>query len=104
MRVALELVTEHVKHQMYLGPVRLTPYSTCSASFFNRNSVFLSQQFSKNIIFQPVSAKILPAERGLLAVVLVHRKVPPQLLLHVYTVARFHFEGNVMMATWTAIK
>jgi len=25
------------------GPVRLTPYSACSASFFSRNSVFLSQ-------------------------------------------------------------
>ena len=42
------------------GPVRLTPYSACSASFFSRNSVFLSQQFSQNSVFQPVSSKILP--------------------------------------------
>ena len=32
-------------------PVRLTSYSACSASFFSRNSIFLSQQFSRNSIF-----------------------------------------------------
>jgi len=44
--------------------VRLIPYSICSASFFSRNSIFLSQQFNQNSVFQPVSAKILSAERG----------------------------------------
>ena len=34
------------------GVVRLTPYSACLASFFSRNSVFFSQQFSRNNIFQ----------------------------------------------------
>ena len=29
----------------------------CSASFFSRNGIFLSQQFSRNSVFQPVSAK-----------------------------------------------
>jgi len=45
------------------GALGLTPFrlffwqgwaSTCSASFFSRNSVFLSQQFSRNSVFQPV--------------------------------------------------
>jgi len=31
--------------------------------FFSRNSVFLSQQFSQNSVFQPVSAKIQQAEQ-----------------------------------------
>ena len=31
---------------------------------FSRNSIFLSQQFGQNSVFQPVSAKILPAERA----------------------------------------
>ena len=47
-----------------ISGVRLTPYS---AYFFSRNSVFPSQQFSQNSVFQPVSAKILPAERGQLS-------------------------------------
>ena len=34
----------------------------CSASFFSRNSVFLSQQFSRNSIFQLVSAKFQTRE------------------------------------------
>ena len=33
----------------------LPPYSACSASFFSHNSVFLSQQFNQNSVFQPVS-------------------------------------------------
>jgi len=33
--------------------------------FFSRNSIFLSQQFSQNSIFQAVSAKILLAEHDL---------------------------------------
>ena len=37
----------------------------CSASFFSRNSVFVSQQFSRNSVFQPVSAKFQTSERGL---------------------------------------
>jgi len=37
----------------------------CSAYFFSRNSVFLSQQFSRNSVFQPVSAKVQTSERGL---------------------------------------
>ena len=36
----------------------------CSASFFSRNSVFLSQQFSRNSVFQPVSAKFHTSEQG----------------------------------------
>jgi len=44
---------------------RLTPYSVCAASFFSWNSVFLSQQFSHNSIFQPISAKILSTKRGI---------------------------------------
>ena len=43
---------------MLVVPVRLTQKLACSASFFSRNSVFLSQQFSQNSVFQPVSAKI----------------------------------------------
>jgi len=43
---------------------QLTPYPACSASFFSRNSVFLSQHFSKNSVFQPISAKIQQAERS----------------------------------------
>ena len=47
-----------------MGPVRLTPYPACSSSFFTRNGVFLSQHFSQNNVFQPISAKIQQAERG----------------------------------------
>jgi len=49
----------------FWGPVRLTLYSTYSVSFFSRNSVFLSQQFSQNSVFQPVLAKFQTSERGL---------------------------------------
>ena len=34
-----------------IGPIRLTQKPTCSACFFSRNSVFLSQQFSQNSVF-----------------------------------------------------
>ena len=44
--------------------IRLTQKPVCLACFFSRNSIFLSQQFSLNSVFQPVSAKILPVERG----------------------------------------
>ena len=37
---------------------------SCSAYFFSRNSVFLSQQFSRNRVFQPVSAKIQTSQRA----------------------------------------
>ena len=37
----------------------------CSTSFSGRNSVFLSQQFSRNSVFQPVSAKVQTSERAL---------------------------------------
>jgi len=36
----------------------------CSASFFSRNSVFLSQQFGRNSFFQSVSAKFQTSEQG----------------------------------------
>ena len=36
----------------------------CSAPFFSRNSVFLSQHFSQNSVFQPLSAKLQTSERG----------------------------------------
>ena len=48
----------------HIGPVRLTQKPTCSACFFSRNIVFLSQQFSQKQCFQPVSAKIQQSERG----------------------------------------
>ena len=48
----------------YLGPVRFTLKPACLASFFSRNSVFLSQQFSQNSIFQSVSAKFQQTEQG----------------------------------------
>ena len=48
-----------------IEPVRLTPYSTCSACFFSRNSVFLSQQFSHNSVFQPVLVKFQTSERAI---------------------------------------
>ena len=47
--------------------VRLIPYSVCSVSFFSRNSVFFSQQFSQNSVFQSVLVKIQPGERDLIA-------------------------------------
>ena len=34
-----------------IGAVRLTKKPACSASFFSRNSVFLSQHFSRNSVF-----------------------------------------------------
>jgi hypothetical protein len=37
-----------LREQQIFGPVPLTPYSAC---FFSRNHVFLSQQFSQNIVF-----------------------------------------------------
>ena len=49
----------HVKNLvqvMNFGPVQLTLKPTCSASFFSRNNVFLSQQFSQNSVFSQVSA------------------------------------------------
>jgi len=46
------------------GSVWLIPYSACSASFFSQNSIFLSQHFSQNSVFQPISAKIQQAEQG----------------------------------------
>ena len=46
------------------GPVRLIQKPACSACFFSRNSVFFSQQFSQNSIFQVVSAKFQQAEQG----------------------------------------
>jgi len=54
------------------GPVRLTLYPVCSASFFSRNSVSLSQHFNQNSVFQPLSAKFQQAERDLYEVIL-HR-------------------------------
>ena len=36
---------------------RLTPYSARSACFFSQNSIFLSQQFSQNSVFQPIFSK-----------------------------------------------
>ena len=36
-----------------------------SASFFSRNSIFLSQQFSQNNVFQPVSTKFQTSEQDL---------------------------------------
>jgi len=45
------------------GPLRLNQKPVCSTYFFNRNSIFLSKQFSKNNVFQPVSAKFQQAER-----------------------------------------
>jgi len=42
------------------GPVRLTLKLACSASFFNRNSIFFSQHFSQNSVFQLISAKFQP--------------------------------------------
>ena len=43
------------------SPVRLTPYSTYSASFFSQNSVFLSQQFSRNSVFSQFQPSFKPA-------------------------------------------
>ena len=63
-----------------IGPVRLTTYPTCSASFFSRNNIFLSQHFSQNSIFQPISAKIQQAERGLFETTqFPHTHFPPLL-------------------------
>jgi len=46
---------------LVLGHVRLTPYSICSASFFSGNSVFLSQQFSRNSVFSQFHPSFRPA-------------------------------------------
>ena len=43
-----------------IGPVRLTPYSACSAYFFSRNGVFLSQQFSRNSVFSQFQPSFRP--------------------------------------------
>ena len=43
------------------GSVRLTPYLTWSV-FFSQNNIFLSQQFSWNSVFQPVSTKVQTSE------------------------------------------
>ena len=51
-------------HVQQLWALRLTHIRFVRV-FFNRNSVFLSQQFSRNSVFQSISAKILPAEQGL---------------------------------------
>ena len=48
----------------YHGPFRLPLKPACSASFFIRNSVFLSQHFIQNSVFHPISSGIPPAERG----------------------------------------
>ena len=54
-----------IEYESYiLWPRSLVLKMACSASFFSRNSVFLSQQFSRNSIFQPVSAKFQTSERG----------------------------------------
>ena len=45
-------------------PRSLVLKMACSVSFFSRNSVFLSQQFSRNRVFLPVSAKFQTSERG----------------------------------------
>jgi len=55
---------ERERDEHPIGPVRLTLYLVCSASFFNRNSVFLLQQFSRNSVFQLVSAKFHTSEWG----------------------------------------
>ena len=47
-----------------LWPRSLVLNLACSAYFFSRNSVFLSQQFSRNSVFQPVSAKVQTSECG----------------------------------------
>jgi len=39
-----------------IGPIRLTPYSAYSTCFFSYNSIFLSQQFSQNSVFQSVTS------------------------------------------------
>ena len=44
---------------------RLTPYSVCSACFFSRNSIFLSQQFSQNSVFQ---TSFRPANEAYIAI------------------------------------
>ena len=55
----------------------------CSASFFSKNSVFFSQQFSRNSIFQPVLAKFQTSERGLGALLLVHGWMQAQATTHI---------------------
>ena len=57
-------LARHLATKSPVGPVRLTLYPVCSASFFNQNNVFLSQQYNKNNIFQSVSAKIQQAKRA----------------------------------------
>ena len=39
------------------SPVRLIPYSTCSASIFSRNNIFLSHQFSHKSVFSQFQPK-----------------------------------------------
>ena len=46
-----------ITHLSFTSPVRLIPYPACSASFFSRNSIFLSQHFSQNSVFQPRFSK-----------------------------------------------
>ena len=53
-----------IERSYILWPRSLVLKMACSASFFSRNSVFLSQQFSRNSVFQPVSAKVQTSERG----------------------------------------
>ena len=48
----------------HIGHVRFSYNPSFSVCFFSRNSVFLSQQFSWNRVFQPVSAKVQTSERG----------------------------------------
>ena len=54
------------------GPVVLTLNPVYLTFFFSQNSVFLSQYFSQNSIFQPISAKIQPAERGLIRIRIIY--------------------------------
>ena len=46
------------------GLVQLTLYSACAASFFSRNIIFLSQQFSQNSFFSVSFSQVQTSERN----------------------------------------
>ena len=67
LETTYKCITLRVIHWIFLyiqWPRSLVLNLACSAWFFSRNSVFLSQQFSRNSGFQSVSVKIQTSERG----------------------------------------
>jgi hypothetical protein len=60
-KVIIQIILAHGRCRISRLLIWLTSYLACSTSFFSQNSIFLSQQFSPNNVFQPVSVSFRPA-------------------------------------------